>query len=279
MSGSRSTQTTNASNAPNAGVQAGYGDVINTARNYMADASQHTPTFSQDTRDAASMLGQLGRQQGSQQQLLPGMIDQTQAGFGTANNVMQNTANGGMMTSNPYLDANIATTGRNTMDAINRQFAGAGRYGSGANQGVVAQKLGELEGNARMQNYSTERQNQMNAAQYLGNQGMQGANLAGQMDTANRNQLGLLAAGGTAQDQMNNAERTAGMGAAQQAMGLLSPIGAQWNTQNSTQTTQTPTNWGAIAGGLGSAALGAMSGGATGGMSSLFGNFFGGGSR
>jgi hypothetical protein len=282
MSGSQKTETTKASRDPWAPAQGNLNSVLEAGRSYMGDPNQYTPTFSGNTQDAARMLGDLGRGQNTQQRVLPGMVDQYTSGVGDSLSALRASANGSMLGSNPYLDKVLNAANQRTADAVNRQFSAAGRFGPNAsNTGVLADRIGATETNARMQNYEAERGRQLNAAGLLGQYGMQGANLAGQLDGANQSQIGLIGAGGAAQDAMDNARRTAGIDAATRVAGLTVPIAGLGGTQDSTTTTKTPTNWAGIATGLGSAALGGMTGGlgsaVGGGLGSMFGNFFGGG--
>lgn len=268
MSGSTQTKTETATKNPWAPAQGNLNDILSAGRSYMNDPNQYTPTFSGNTRDAAGMLGDLGRGQNTQQQVLPGLVNSATGGFGDAMSTLRQTASGSMLgQGNPYLDSVLATSRQRAADQINQQFAGAGRYGPNAsNTGVLADRLGAIETNARMQNYDSERARQLNAAGLLGQYGMQGAGLAGQLDTANQNQIGLIGASGAAQDAMDNATRTAGISAAERAAGLTVPIAGLGGTQDSQSTTKTPTNWAGLAAGLGGAALGAMTGNPMGGL-------------
>lgn len=74
------------------------------------------------------------------------------------------TANGSMLTSNPYLDKMVQDTANSTADQVNRMFAAGGRYGSGMNQGILSDSLAKAENDLRYTNYNNERDRQMNAA-------------------------------------------------------------------------------------------------------------------
>lgn len=298
MGGSKQTQTTNqqtsgttsgsatATKNPWEAATPLLGTILDNAQKYGADTSMFTPSFSDATKNAAQSFINLGTNPTAQQGLLPSLISGAQQGFGTGNQTLMTTASGGMLGSNPYLDSVLASASQKAADKVNSQFAGAGRFGSGAHTGVLGDTLGAIETNARMQNYDTERARQLNAAGLLANQGIQGAGLAGQLDTSNATQAGLLAQGGGMQDTMANAEKQAPLAATQWMAGLGVPIaglggtssqtseGTQTGTQSGTTTTSTPSNpWGMIGGGL-SMGLGLLSGNpmaALGGASSLFG--------
>jgi len=79
------------------------------------------------------------------------------------------TARGDMLGSNPYLQGAIDRAIDPVKDKIQSQFAMSGRYGSGANQDVLAKSLGDVASNIAYGDYQRERQNQLNAQQQLGN--------------------------------------------------------------------------------------------------------------
>lgn len=79
------------------------------------------------------------------------------------------TARGDMLGSNPYLQGAIDRAIDPVKDKIQSQFAMSGRYGSGANQDVLAKSLGDVASNISYGDYQRERQNQLNAQQQLGN--------------------------------------------------------------------------------------------------------------
>lgn len=84
---------------------------------------------------------------------------------GSAMGQIQNTINGDYMNSNPYLDAMYNQGAKKVSDSVNSNFSAAGRYGSGAHQGVLGETLGNMATDIYGSNYRTERQNQLNAAQ------------------------------------------------------------------------------------------------------------------
>lgn len=63
---------------------------------------------------------------------------------------------GKFVSGNPYLDAIIKQMSSGVTDRVNSQFTSAGRYGSGAHTGVLAEELGNLENSLRYGNYTTE---------------------------------------------------------------------------------------------------------------------------
>ena len=79
------------------------------------------------------------------------------------------TARGDMIGNNPYLQGAIDRAIEPVKDKIQSQFALSGRYGSGANQGALADTLGEIASDITFRDYQRERQNQLQAQQQLGN--------------------------------------------------------------------------------------------------------------
>ena len=251
MSGSKKTETTEAKKDPWAPAQPLLTDILSSAQSLGSDPSRFTPTFSGTTRDAAAGLEALGRTPTAQQGLLPGLTQDATRGYSGAIDTLTNTASGGMLGPNPYLDDVLATAGRRAADLVNAQFAGAGRYGSGAHTGVLADRLGAIETNARMQNYDAERARQLNAAGLLTGEAQRGAQYANQSDAANVAQNQLLGQAGQMYDTFDNAVRTAPLAATQWQAGLATPIAGLGGTSQSTTTSSTPANIpGMIAGGL-----------------------------
>ncbi|WP_208436202.1 tail fiber domain-containing protein [Bartonella phoceensis] len=76
-------------------------------------------------------------------------------------------AKGDWIGSNSKFNAALQNALRKTSDAINQSMSGAGRYGSGAHTGVLADELGALATNATAQQYNQDVQNMMNANQMI----------------------------------------------------------------------------------------------------------------
>jgi hypothetical protein len=98
------------------------------------------------------------------QQLQGAAGQNTTAGVDT----LQQTASGGMLGSNPHLDAMFNRAAGKVADTTNAQFSLGGRYGSGAHTGALADSLGGLASNIYGQNYESERGRQLGAAGQLG---------------------------------------------------------------------------------------------------------------
>ncbi|MFC0246404.1 tail fiber domain-containing protein [Falsochrobactrum ovis] len=87
---------------------------------------------------------------------------------GAASDYLTSTARGDYLGgSNPYLDSIISKGADDIATQTNNMFAAGGRYGSGANQGVLSDSIANASNNLRYQDYATERQNQLAAANAL----------------------------------------------------------------------------------------------------------------
>lgn len=185
--------------------------------------------------------------------LITGQANQLANGSNPARDMLNATANGSMLNSNPYLNEAINTANRGLIDqfkteiapGIDSQFAGAGRMGSNAfaqarnkAESSLAGAMSNNANNIMMQNYQTERGNQLNAQNQIGNlynsdvsNSMQAnGQLAGMSDSQNANRLNALQGlGQTAQNDWSNSLN------ANQLLGSLSGAqnDARMNSANS----------------------------------------------
>lgn len=81
---------------------------------------------------------------------------------------LDKSARGDFLNSNPYLDATFNNAADKVQSRVNSQFSGAGRFGSGAHQGVMQEGLGDLATQIYGGNYAQERGNQLQAQMGLG---------------------------------------------------------------------------------------------------------------
>lgn len=262
MSGSKKTETTQATRDPWAPAQPLLNDVLGQARTLGNDVSNFTPTYSDATRaGVAGLQGVAGNPlaaEGANRTLADGTL----GGYGAGRDQLMRTASGQMLGQggNPYLDQVLQTARQRAADSVNGQFSGAGRYGSGAHTGVLADRLGAIETDARMKDYNTERANQLAAANTLHSTGLQAGQFAGATDAAALQRQQIMLQAGGLQDQMDASIRQAPMQAAQWMAGLGTPIAGLGGTQNSTSTSTTPANVGGMIGGGLMAGLGLMTG-------------------
>jgi len=157
----------------------------------------------QATQNAIGQLQNVGQIDTSNFQNLLGQAGQG----GAANDYLTGYARGDYLNGSPELDNIINTTNNKVADQVNAMFASGGRYGSGANQGVLADSIAQNTSNLLYNNYNQQQQNQMNAANALENsqQGRMG--------------LGMNAASGIAGAQ--------GQNIANQMQGLLGSAGLE----------------------------------------------------
>ena len=156
---------------------------------------------------------------------------------GAAQNYLGETAAGGMLKSNPYIDAMVTKGQDEAQTGLNQMFAAGGRYGSGTNQGVVADSFQDISNKFRGEEYDRERARQMAAAgaisqEQLGRMGVQGnaAQGVGGLQTA-----GAQGLGGLGQNAMSNwlsAQGGAGTLANQGIQNQFGAMGQLGNVQN-----------------------------------------------
>lgn len=260
MGGSRQTQTTSQQNNPWAPAQPLLNDVLRNAQQYGNDPSMWRPQWSDSTRAGIAGMERQAGQQSAQNPVLQGLVDGGMEGYGVANKTLMDTASGGSLAGNPFLNDMLKTSTGRAADAVNAQFSGAGRFGSSSHAGVLADRLGGIETGARFENYNNERQRQMAAAGALQEGGYRSAGFAGQMDQNNAAQNQMMLQAGAMRDQMANAERTAPMNATQWMAGLGTSIGGMGGSSSGTTETRTPANVGGMIGGAAMAGLGAITG-------------------
>lgn len=277
MGGSKQTQTT--SMGPWKPAQPGLESVINKANTLGDNTSLFKPQYSNNTNQAIDALGKLGKTASYGAGQIEKAVGQTSKGMGTGMDALTASANGSMLGANPYLDAVLNKSMQDAADRVNAQFSAAGRYGSGAQSTALARELGGIENETRMNQFNTERDRQLNSAQLLGSMGLQGAQLATQVDPLKAQQIGYQLGAGQLKDAQNDATRMAPINAVNWQSGILSNIGQLG--QEGTTTTKTKGNvLGQVLGGL-QMGMGLMTGNpaaAMGGLSGLAGGGGGGAS-
>lgn len=124
---------------------------------------------------------------------------------------LQGMADGSYLKNgNPYFDAGLRGQLDQTANQVQSQFSGAGRYGSGANTGVLANSLGNIRSSALSDQFNRDSQNMLTA-----NSQMDASRNAG-LDRA-LNATGAM----SGQDQQQFQNALTGAGATLQAGGLL----------------------------------------------------------
>jgi len=121
----------------------------------------------------------------------------------------RSTARGDMVGSNPFLQGAIDRAIDPVKDKIQSQFAMSGRYGSGANQDVLAKSLGDVASNISYGDYQRERQNQLQAQQQLGSLAQQQfanqSGALGRLGNLSQADIQRQLAGGSALNAMDTA--------------------------------------------------------------------------
>lgn len=100
-----------------------------------------------------------GMQRDTYGRLAPG----AEQGISGAQGLVNSNLAGDRLNGNPYLDAVIGKGREGIRDSVNDIFGTAGRFGSGAHQGIMADRIGDYENQMRFQNYGMERGYQQDA--------------------------------------------------------------------------------------------------------------------
>lgn len=93
-------------------------------------------------------------------------------------------ASGKNLLSNPYFEDALRGQLDSTAAQIQSQFSGSGRYGSGANNAVLTQGLGNIRSNALYNQYNQDTQNMLTANGMIDNSKAQ--NIASQLGIGNQ---------------------------------------------------------------------------------------------
>ncbi len=251
MSGSKQTQTTSQQSAPWSPAQPGLQELLTKAQSYGNNPALFTPTFSQNTTSGLAKVADVAQQPSESLTALRPLVQGSGEGYKTALDALTATANGSMLKANPFLDEVLRNASDQTANTVNQQFSAAGRYGSGAHTGALAKTVGELQTNARMQQFNAERDKQLQAAGVLNAGGFQGASLAPGLDAMALDKAKVLFGAGQMQDQMDAAARQAPLAATDWQKQLTLPIASLGQQSTGTQTaTQQASPLGMILGGL-----------------------------
>lgn len=129
--------------------------------------------------------------------------------------------------NNPHFSKVVDRAAEGARDAVNMNFSGAGRYGSGANQQIVAREVGDLTNRAYADQYNNEVANMFGAnaqmdQQRLANLGVRGTAAQGLTGVQNQNITNQMQARGDMfnayqQGVSNQMNARSALGAQQQA--------------------------------------------------------------
>ena len=143
---------------------------------------------------------------------------------------------------NPYLDQIIGRSSDDISDTVRSEMAGLGRTGSGAHQGILADRIGNMASNLRYNDYGQQVANQFRAAdQIFGanqtgkNQALQATALAPGIDAMRFGDANRLAGIGGAYRGFGQEEATAPWQDLSRYAGIINPTSAPYGTQTSTQ--------------------------------------------
>ena len=241
---SGTTGNTGQSNTSNVGTtntggwapaQSGLQDIL-TRAGTLSQGSYWTPTMSNNTQAAMSGLAGFGQTPTQTTGAAVPVAQGATQGFGTGLGLLSGTAGGQYLNGNPYMDAALKTSLEDTANRVNQQFSGAGRYGSAAHSGALARELGNIESNARMQNYNTERGYQNAAGNTLFGGGFQGVGAAQAADASRLQQLCALTQSGQMQDAYDQAVRQAPLQAVDWYKSTALPIAGTGQSGTTTNT-------------------------------------------
>lgn len=169
-----------------------------------------TPLFQQSASEAQRIYNSGKGGNVYQGDTVAGLGDTTQQGIAgvksaadgfnnpTVTNNLTDWASGKNVMSNPYFNEALQGQLADTAAQVQSQFSGAGRYGSGANTGVLANKLGNIRASALSDQYNRDVGNMFTANNALTNWNQ--SNLGAQQAVTNAGQL---------EDQAKQAQLTA----------------------------------------------------------------------
>jgi hypothetical protein len=169
-----------------------------------------------------------------QNDLAPALMEKFKGGLGAAQQGTQfnsDVLSGKYLNGNPFLQQMIDQSAGGIQDSVNARMSQAGRYASGAHDGVMAREIGNMEGQMRFANYGAEMdrmgqaannaqgQVQGDNAQLLASLGL-GAEMPYTGANNLANSLGALFNGGTEKS------KTSGPGMLSGLMGMAGSLGA-----------------------------------------------------
>lgn len=260
----------------------GYGPALAQADNVLSTAGTLAnnqqiwqPTQSQGTVGGIQGLNQVGQQGSAALGGLNSTFQGASQGFGVGNQGLQQTASGANLNhQSPQFQQALNNASQNTADDVQRQFEGAGRYGSAADTRTLADRIGQQRTSAEVGQYNLERGYQNQAQGQLQQGGFQGANQSGNLQDAQTFGAKTQLAGGAIQDAHDAASRLAPVTANQYLQSAAYPGAALGSTQQGTTTETKESNPLTTALGIGATGLGILSGNpflAAGGLGGLLG--------
>lgn len=194
--------------------------------------------YTSDTTNAGlGRMEGLANQTSAAEGALNPVVQGSGQGFGAGLGLLSQNASGANLNGNPYMAAALKNANQATVDQVNSQFEGAGRYGSGAHTKALADAVGRQNTDAYMQNYNQERGAQNQAANTLYGGGFQGAGMAGQIDQSRQGQAQSLMQAGAARDAIGQQNQMAGLQGADWYRNAMLGLGAAGSSGTTTGTT------------------------------------------
>lgn len=237
------TTTTTQTKTPWSGASAQMSDLSSRIGSLGQDSSLFAPSVSDQTARGIGQLTALGQQdQSGGNKLLTSVLPGSSQGFNTGLGQLQRVANGDYINPNQYLKDALEPAAQDVINRVNGQFTAAGRYGSGAHTGALTRELGNLESQAYLNNYNTERGRQDQAATTLNQGGYTGAGFAGALDQTAAQPAQWSLAAGQKQDAIDNATKQAPLQAAAWESGQLMPMATAFGSGTTQSQTRQPVN-------------------------------------
>jgi hypothetical protein len=253
-------QTSKQESAPWQPAQGGLESILAKAQKLGGNTGLFTPVQGTTTQQAMDQTKQIANQGSAALDPLQQVVGGSTQGFGTGIDQLMATARGDNLgTVPPMLQAALDTASNKTANLTNQHFSAAGRYGSANHAGTIADRVGAIQTQGLVDNYNTERANQLAASGQLQQGGYTGAGMAPAIDQARLFTPQLLGQVGAQQDAFAMAKKQAPLNAAQWQAGLTTPIAGLGGTQSSTQTSSVDNPLGTIIG-AGMTGLGMMAG-------------------
>lgn len=165
---------------------------------------------------------------------------------GAATGYYNDVLGGKYLSGNPYLDAMIKATNSGVTDQVNSQFTQAGRYGSGAQTGVLTKELANAQNTLRYNNYSDEMNRMASAASGLSQDSLARLGIASDRENAIAGQQ--AAAGGLALGAQQQAIQTPYTGTNELAQALAALFGGGTSTGTSNSVSKTSNGIGGLIG-------------------------------
>ena len=235
--------------------------VLGNAGNLSANTQIWQPTQSQGTVGGIAGLNQVGQQGSAALGGLNSTFQGAAQGFGVGNQGLQQTASGANLNQqSPQFQQALNNASQNTADDVQRQFEGAGRYGSAADTRTLADRIGQQRTSAEVGQYNLERGYQNSAQGQLQQGGFQGANQSGDLQNAQTFGARTQLQGGALQDAHDAAARMAPVTANQYLQSAAYPGATLGQTVNGTTTKTDESNPLTTALGIGATGLGLLSG-------------------